>query len=1018
GEMEQLEKYICAFLHEEDQPPPWLRSISRQASEVDSPKGIISRMPSLSLVSIGSETVVAATAAGPESSNNDTHTRVHPHANQAPTHTNEISNADGSATNAVPDQTGSADAGESETNGSNYGNAAYQENGLPLVEPAEPIVTLSAAVFGLISRQGAGDSRSGTGQLTGNMPFAHHTEQSESRLQGTVPVSSTHALWSVDADTQSIPPHTHTPAWNMSPNPNARGEGTEPTGELLEEEGQVGSFKEQYEHVLRSGSIPHARDEVMHVHVRTQRAVGRKNPGIKTGSGSGDESENGGGMDLQRSASEGCSEKSGISRSSSEVNASSSRSLDKIDSEREGAWGNNSEREGAVKGCQVKGMSEHEKTEKGVVHTQREDERVSSEHDIEGFVVRGTEPGDEMSGDERVAVSSHVTIDTTASGRTGAEADRDTNTDTKTATTDTETNTIMNAAIVDLHAHASVTIRTTTDIDTNDTQIDTSKSVCSSTNAPTEMTEDHVDNLGVYRRGSLGKGKHDVHRPSGTAIRVGMHAHTQVLSPAFEHNHVNSRDIDRAADTVDGEELRSGNAGDVRDDSQVYRDMSPVEVAKLGTDERNVGGAGMSQKHMEKGVSDARYQRLFLQIAQIADHLQSGEYAKDVRTVLKTVFAMHMSEDSDDESDDVAEGTPEPGFSSSQLKQGESGAEEADFPETNIYRDLKSESGMNRTGLTKRPVVATEDIEANVYGGIGVDEPGRSQNTRLSHANPACVHSAGDHDMPVSEACLMDTGHRSPESARGRENTEHSRRGGNDCDKEYSGVSPPGIAGVCETLGPALALSAEITGLGGRSPELQPPQLHRGESHSSANGEVQDTSIRSSGRYTNRNMDDNGSGSEQGSTGTKHARAQKIRSVSTRGLAHLESSPSMNARGSCSAANNSHNMSNMNTMCGPTQGLNALLPGGANTPMRTMYLRPEWANDEDVNECARCEETFNWTRRRHHCRSCGGIFCASCASNYVTIDRLAYTRPVRVCGDCYICVRSLVLAQNNQNASP
>lgn len=38
-----------------------------------------------------------------------------------------------------------------------------------------------------------------------------------------------------------------------------------------------------------------------------------------------------------------------------------------------------------------------------------------------------------------------------------------------------------------------------------------------------------------------------------------------------------------------------------------------------------------------------------------------------------------------------------------------------------------------------------------------------------------------------------------------------------------------------------------------------------------------------------------------------------------------------------------------------------------------------WVSDGDVKLCPSCAKTFNLTRRRHHCRLCGGIMCHNCS---------------------------------------
>uniref|UniRef100_A0A8C4QNI0 Zinc finger, FYVE domain containing 9a n=1 Tax=Eptatretus burgeri TaxID=7764 RepID=A0A8C4QNI0_EPTBU len=61
---------------------------------------------------------------------------------------------------------------------------------------------------------------------------------------------------------------------------------------------------------------------------------------------------------------------------------------------------------------------------------------------------------------------------------------------------------------------------------------------------------------------------------------------------------------------------------------------------------------------------------------------------------------------------------------------------------------------------------------------------------------------------------------------------------------------------------------------------------------------------------------------------------------------------------------------------------------------------PTWVPDGKARHCMRCESRFTFTRRRHHCRACGKVFCATCCSRRAS---LAYmdSREARVCLDCY-----------------
>ncbi|KYM92222.1 RUN and FYVE domain-containing protein 1 [Atta colombica] len=59
-----------------------------------------------------------------------------------------------------------------------------------------------------------------------------------------------------------------------------------------------------------------------------------------------------------------------------------------------------------------------------------------------------------------------------------------------------------------------------------------------------------------------------------------------------------------------------------------------------------------------------------------------------------------------------------------------------------------------------------------------------------------------------------------------------------------------------------------------------------------------------------------------------------------------------------------------------------------------------WANDRMVTQCKGCSREFNMTRRKHHCRNCGNIFCNACSDNTTVLPNSA--KPVRVCDECYV----------------
>ncbi|XP_041435307.1 lateral signaling target protein 2 homolog isoform X2 [Xenopus laevis] len=63
---------------------------------------------------------------------------------------------------------------------------------------------------------------------------------------------------------------------------------------------------------------------------------------------------------------------------------------------------------------------------------------------------------------------------------------------------------------------------------------------------------------------------------------------------------------------------------------------------------------------------------------------------------------------------------------------------------------------------------------------------------------------------------------------------------------------------------------------------------------------------------------------------------------------------------------------------------------------------PEWVPDEVCSLCTACEAPFTVIRRKHHCRSCGKIFCSRCSSHSAPLPRYGQMKPVRVCTHCYM----------------
>ncbi|KAI8985292.1 hypothetical protein BDB01DRAFT_108497 [Pilobolus umbonatus] len=60
-----------------------------------------------------------------------------------------------------------------------------------------------------------------------------------------------------------------------------------------------------------------------------------------------------------------------------------------------------------------------------------------------------------------------------------------------------------------------------------------------------------------------------------------------------------------------------------------------------------------------------------------------------------------------------------------------------------------------------------------------------------------------------------------------------------------------------------------------------------------------------------------------------------------------------------------------------------------------------WMPDEQCKECYKCRKPFTLLRRKHHCRTCGQIFCGKCASHIISGKLYKQKGQVRVCNFCY-----------------
>ena len=61
-----------------------------------------------------------------------------------------------------------------------------------------------------------------------------------------------------------------------------------------------------------------------------------------------------------------------------------------------------------------------------------------------------------------------------------------------------------------------------------------------------------------------------------------------------------------------------------------------------------------------------------------------------------------------------------------------------------------------------------------------------------------------------------------------------------------------------------------------------------------------------------------------------------------------------------------------------------------------------WIHDADIKYCMKCGMEFNIIKRKHHCRSCGNIFCGACSPYTARFPVLVQEETSsRVCLNCF-----------------
>ncbi|NXN92751.1 ZFY16 protein, partial [Rhinopomastus cyanomelas] len=63
------------------------------------------------------------------------------------------------------------------------------------------------------------------------------------------------------------------------------------------------------------------------------------------------------------------------------------------------------------------------------------------------------------------------------------------------------------------------------------------------------------------------------------------------------------------------------------------------------------------------------------------------------------------------------------------------------------------------------------------------------------------------------------------------------------------------------------------------------------------------------------------------------------------------------------------------------------------------WKQPLWVPDSEAPNCMNCQVKFTFTRRRHHCRACGKVFCGGCCKRKCKLQYME--KEARVCTGCY-----------------
>uniref|UniRef100_A0A669Q9T8 Zinc finger FYVE domain-containing protein n=1 Tax=Phasianus colchicus TaxID=9054 RepID=A0A669Q9T8_PHACC len=103
------------------------------------------------------------------------------------------------------------------------------------------------------------------------------------------------------------------------------------------------------------------------------------------------------------------------------------------------------------------------------------------------------------------------------------------------------------------------------------------------------------------------------------------------------------------------------------------------------------------------------------------------------------------------------------------------------------------------------------------------------------------------------------------------------------------------------------------------------------------------------------------------------------------------------SRNSITSDENSEPVGESGTEAGKSQTFQSV--ESLKTPAALLQKQPLWVPDSEAPNCMDCQVKFTFTRRRHHCRACGKVFCGGCCKRKCKLQYME--KEARVCTRCY-----------------